>query len=288
MTRWLLILLLFGAYWPISHGKCAGLPGQNALDTRDFLVAYIDAFWHDAGSLRSSHGDERHFERLQSHFIHEGYRGWDRSTDRWHFGAPAHGRWVEESEGIHDIHALMVDGPRAWVLTQERGEQGFWRHDFRLKDGVIVTETRQFGTQTQLQQVVLSGMRFTWHFEGETLIGRISAPTSGWVVVGFNAKPDLEGARLIMGSIEDQGVRLEEHRAKPPHHTLIAEQGHLIVRSFQASERETMIEFEIGDGEGPAVGKPGQLIHLILGYSLDDDFNSHSHVRRQVDVVLRR
>jgi hypothetical protein len=142
------------------------------------------------------------------------------------------------------------------------------------------------------QQVERGGMSVRWYVEGGDLFVTMKAPTAGWVAVGFNTQPTLEGSLLILGAVEDGKVRVEEHIAQPPKHpTRISLGGRSALRRFEAQEqdRETQVSFVLGlslqDQIAPVLSL-GASVYLTLAFSQEDDFQHHSIMRTSVQITL--
>ena len=142
------------------------------------------------------------------------------------------------------------------------------------------------------QQVERSGMSVRWYVEGDELFVTMKAPTTGWVAVGFNTQPTLDGSLLILGAVENGKVRVEEHIAQPPKHpTRISLGGSNALRRFEAKEQdgETQVSFVLNlaarDRLAPALSL-GALVHLTLAFSQEDDFDHHSIMRTSVQITL--
>ncbi len=140
--------------------------------------------------------------------------------------------------------------------------------------------------------VSAAGVQFSWSVQGETLHGCMSAATSGWVVVGFNTRATLEGARLVMGRITAGRAHAEVHIAQPPRH-LHRRTPEGLERVSQVSGRQsggrTHVCFTMplgrADAEDVALVK-GSPVHLILAWSHETDFDHHSAQRDSLDVTL--
>jgi hypothetical protein len=136
------------------------------------------------------------------------------------------------------------------------------------------------------------GMTFEWRVQGDMLHGRMRAPTRGWVAVGFNHRPTLDGTRLVMGYVRDGATVVEEHVAAPPVHHRKRDLGWkegLGQVSGTEDARSTFIEFTLAldTGEPRDVALvPGRTYHLTLAWSHEDDLQHHSAMRTAVDVTL--
>ncbi len=52
-------------------------------------------------------------------------------------------------------------------------------------------------------KIVQTGVTFEWSVDGQSLNGRMSAKTTGWVGVGFNATKDMQDAGFVIGAVKD-------------------------------------------------------------------------------------
>jgi cytochrome c oxidase subunit 2 len=54
-------------------------------------------------------------------------------------------------------------------------------------------------------------MNFKWRVEGDQLNIILSAPTAGWVAVGFNPEQAMKGANFILGAVVEGQVLMSDH-----------------------------------------------------------------------------
>ena len=52
-------------------------------------------------------------------------------------------------------------------------------------------------------EVEAKGVSFSWKDDGDTLHGKMSAKTKGWVAVGFNPSSKMKDANYILGYVKD-------------------------------------------------------------------------------------
>lgn len=140
--------------------------------------------------------------------------------------------------------------------------------------------------------VSAADVTFEWSIEGKHLRGRMSAPTTGWVTVGFNTKSQLDGTKLVMGYVDRGKVVCEEHIADPPNHRPKTEHGgHNSLSEVRGTETggTTTIDFllELSSGDPVDVELiPGRRYYLTLAWSHEDDLYHHSARRTAVDIIL--
>jgi hypothetical protein len=135
-----------------------------------------------------------------------------------------------------------------------------------------------------------AGVEFRWALDGRLLHGCLRARTRGWVTVGFNTRPTLDGARLVMGRVIDGNPQLEVHRAEPPRHWRIAGSEHAVRTVGGVQELDfTRVCFAMPlDPLDPSdvTLAAGMLTHLVLAWSHERDFDHHSADRGAVNVLL--
>jgi len=66
------------------------------------------------------------------------------------------------------------------------------------------------------KKVERKGMVFEWMIEGVHLRCIMSAPTLGWVAIGFNTHSGLTGTNLIMGAVEQEFYRIDDRYIVAP------------------------------------------------------------------------
>lgn len=135
--------------------------------------------------------------------------------------------------------------------------------------------------------VKAAGVTFSWRIEDDALVGRLRADADGWVLVGFNTRPTLDGSRLLFTMVDAAGrVSGEEHIARPPNHhhvyTLKPEQlgggreGRRVWSTFVLPLRhDELVSLEAG-----------QTVWLTLAWSHALDVNHHSAQREMIAITL--
>ncbi len=144
------------------------------------------------------------------------------------------------------------------------------------------------------KKVVKRGMAFVWEFAGEWLHVRLTAPTQGWLAVGFNDRNQLANTNLIMGALYPSGkllvqdrviVRAGTHRAKVD----LGLADRLAKRSGCPESGGTTIAFSIPTAATDEYSYDllsGQKIHLLLAYSQERPFKHHSFMRTHLYLML--
>ncbi len=60
-------------------------------------------------------------------------------------------------------------------------------------------------------EVEAKGVTFAWKIDGDTLHGKVSAKTKGWVAVGFNPSQKMKDANYIIGYVKDGQAEVADH-----------------------------------------------------------------------------
>ncbi len=147
--------------------------------------------------------------------------------------------------------------------------------------------------QPKPQKIEKNGMSVEWEIQGEWLHVKMEAPTTGWVAIGLNPVEGLEGTNLIMAAVETGAVSLSDrYIVAPGDHRSIADLGGtpaLTLLEGAESDRLTRIAFkmplEASDRFHHGLGI-GKKIHLLMAFSLEDDFMHHSVMRTSVEISL--
>jgi hypothetical protein len=182
------------------------------------------------------------------------------------------------------------------VVAAGSGDDEDWRGAVRRRAvsvvGVMAVSGLHVVNARQLPRVAsAAGVEFRWALEdGRLLHGCMRARTRGWVTVGFNTQPTLDGARLMMGRVVAGEPRIEVHRAQPPRHLRIAGADRA-VKPVDAAQETDMLRvcFVMPLGpldSGDVTLVAGSMTHLVLAWSHEPDFDHHSADRASVDVLL--
>lgn len=121
-------------------------------------------------------------------------------------------------------------------------------------------------------------MTFDWSIEGDQLAVKLSAPTTGWVAVGFNPSSKMKDANIIIGYVkkgkvkivDDFGTAATQHKDD----TKVGGAENVTVVGGSEEGDTTTIEFSIplnsGDEKDGVIDPNGDTT-VILGYGPDRD-----------------
>lgn len=143
------------------------------------------------------------------------------------------------------------------------------------------------------KMITKNGITVSWYFVDTNIHFEMSAPTSGWVTIGFNELRGTKNAYLLMGHVVNGKANVVEHFTQSPGNYNSIEQlgGTLQVQNVSGQETNgtTTIEFTLPIGQSTTYQKElieGKKYHVILAYSVDDDFQHHSIVRTSKAIQL--
>lgn len=145
----------------------------------------------------------------------------------------------------------------------------------------------------KVKTVKKNKMTVNWHFEDNRIYFEMTAPTNGWVTVGFNTKSGTSGAYLLMGNVINSKANLVEHYTKcPGNYSPISRFGAdpqvENIEGVQEAEKTT-IRFSLPTVSLSKYQKDlseGKEYYMIIAYSQEDDFQHHSIMRTSVNVKL--
>lgn len=135
----------------------------------------------------------------------------------------------------------------------------------------------------------VGGMTFRYEIIQDSIYGFVSAPMKGWILIGFNSEPNLEGADLKFFKIENNIVESSDRkniggRNYPADNDLGGENN---IRVLDGKENTTGTSFHFAF---PLLTKDRndfqhslkKSFWLILAYSESDDLQHHSRMRKHL------
>ena len=149
---------------------------------------------------------------------------------------------------------------------------------------------RQTGNENS---VIKNEMMVSWSYNYDKICFELSAPTKGWLAIGFNKKSTLSGNYLLMGRVTNSGPQITEHFTISPgnYQSIKSLGGRELVTDVTGKDilGKSTIKFSI-----PFVKedhyrknlKKGQKYFMIMAFSRVDDFQHHSVMRTMVEVTL--
>lgn len=154
-------------------------------------------------------------------------------------------------------------------------------------------------TAKPARTITVEKMTISWHFIDDTLAVTATAPTRGWVAVGFNQRNNIVGTNLIMGAVwrDPNGaeaiVNIEDQFVvRSGEHLPVVDLGSASALTAVGGEEtgeQTTIHFRLPIKAVDPYHfslQPGTTLYLIAAYSVDDDFAHHSRMRQHIRIRL--
>lgn len=148
-------------------------------------------------------------------------------------------------------------------------------------------------TNDTMNKIGKNGMTVAWQIEGAQIRIAMTAPTAGWVAIGFNTADELAGTNLLMACVTDgEAVLSDRYIVAPGEHRPVGELGGTPAArllSGSENERSTQIEFLLPLNAADRwhhTLRVGQTYTLLLAYSLEDDFAHHSIMRTSTTITF--
>jgi hypothetical protein len=119
-------------------------------------------------------------------------------------------------------------------------------------------------------------MTFDWNIEGENLAIKLSAPTTGWVGIGFHPTDMMKDADIIIGFVKDGKVEISDQFGnQPTQHVPDIQRGgkdNVTVIGGSETGTTTTLEFSIplqsGDPNDGVIDPKGDTL-VMLAYGPD-------------------
>jgi DOMON domain len=139
----------------------------------------------------------------------------------------------------------------------------------------------------------VNGMIVNWVIKDKYIEFQLSAPTTGWLAIGFNETDALPGTYLVMARVQQDVVQVVEHKTLAPGDyqpiTVLGGQAAIMVLSGKEQGNATTVQFRISQQVADGFHKqllPGSKWRLLVAYSREDDFKHHSMMRTNIAITL--
>ena len=148
--------------------------------------------------------------------------------------------------------------------------------------------------QGEYKSVEAIGMTFKWRIEGDWISILLTAPTTGWLAVGFDPTSIMKDADIYIGYVADDGsviVRDDFSTWFTSHEPDDSLGGTSDVRITGGEENEnsTSISFAIPLDSGDKhdrILEEGRKHTVILAFGIDDDISARHRDRTKLEIVL--
>ncbi len=139
------------------------------------------------------------------------------------------------------------------------------------------------------------GFELSWAVEGEEVLVTMSAPTTGWIAVGFHSEGAMKNAQIAIGWVEGETVSLRDDFGTgfTTHASDASLDGtdDLTVVSGSEEGGRTTISFRMplaGGGSSDRVLVPGEPCHTVMAYGNDEDdtFTGYHAWAGSIDIEI--
>lgn len=156
---------------------------------------------------------------------------------------------------------------------------------------ILILAVSQAAFSGEFKEVEDSEIHFLWAVEGENLHMILSAPTEGWVAVGFNPSKVMKDADYKLAYVQGSDTVIEDHFGTGLF-------GHKIDSSIGGSSNFELINGSESDGittveftmplnsgdEFDSILEEGDEVKVLLAYGSSDDL-SRKHKKRTSIII---
>ncbi len=154
--------------------------------------------------------------------------------------------------------------------------------------GLVLMFISPFGLFAQ-KEVSLGGMQLKYVLKDEYVEIELTAPTTGWLGVGFNSRNDIVGSDLLLFHVvEDEAEALDMYvvtAGNPQLDTRLGGSHNIEILDYEETPVSSKVRFKrplFGDPRYDYKHQLGDEFWLILAYSTHDEFAHHSRMRQHV------
>lgn len=151
----------------------------------------------------------------------------------------------------------------------------------------------QFVNNEGYNEISSENIVLQWKVENENIDVILTAPTNGWISIGFNPENMMQGANIIIGYIENENVFIQDDYGNYyTSHTKDDDLGgvqNIVSESGMEADMETILHFTIplnsGDEYDTKLEK-GSEYKILLACGNKDDFSTRHIKRTSVTIIL--
>ena len=143
-------------------------------------------------------------------------------------------------------------------------------------------------------EIIVQKMILFWEVDGAELHIKLTAPTTGWVGIGFNPSKEMKDAKFVLGYVKDGKAIISDEfgTGEIKHEAVEKLGGKSDITLIEGKEEggETTIEFTIPlvskDTKGGKIDPSGKTT-VLLAYGLDHDTSKLKHkFRTSISINL--
>jgi hypothetical protein len=136
------------------------------------------------------------------------------------------------------------------------------------------------------KSVSAAGITFTWRTNGQVLLGTLSAPSGGWIAVGFGGDTMATVGKVVIGSVTNNVAKIEIQAIDGRKHARTS--GTIIQAYGKEEDKQTRITFKATLADLGLEGKVGTSFPIALARNSGSKDMSvyHNGTRDSVMIVL--
>lgn len=147
--------------------------------------------------------------------------------------------------------------------------------------------------ESKSRNLEIDNMEISWDIVEENVIFTVSAPTNGWVSIGFEPTKMMKDADIIIAYVKDGDLYIEDHygNSNVSHKADTALGGEDNVKPVKGVETDnkTTVTFSIPLNSGDKYDKvleEGKTYSIIFAYGKKDNFKSWHKYKGKSDITL--
>ncbi len=162
-------------------------------------------------------------------------------------------------------------------------------NELQAEDQVYV----QFLNNEGYNEITSENIVLQWKIDNENINVILTAPTNGWIAVGFNPENMMQGANIIIGYIKNEKAFIQDDYGNYyTSHTKDDELGgmqNIISASGMETDKETILNFTIPLNSGDEYDnnlEKGTEYKILLAYGNSDDITIRHAKRTSGTIIL--
>lgn len=156
---------------------------------------------------------------------------------------------------------------------------------------ILILTVTQAAFSSEFKEVEDTEINFKWAVEGENLHIILSAPTEGWISVGFNPSKVMKDADFKLAYVQESNTVIEDHFGTGlfghKNDSSIGGTSDFVLINGSEINGMTTVEFMMplnsGD-EFDSLLQEGDEVKVLLAYSTRDDF-ARKHKKRTSIII---
>lgn len=157
---------------------------------------------------------------------------------------------------------------------------------------VVISLTKAY-SQKKMNSIEKNGLLVKWEYKADRIYFQLSAPTNGWVGIGFNEHENTTGNYLILGHVINGKVDVAEHYTSSPGNykrfselkTVTSVQHIKGIETAHSTDVSFSLPIQSNSKYARNLAEGSEFV-LLMAYSREDDFQHHSMMRTFVKIKL--